>query len=39
MARKYFILNLIDQNGETMGMSGADHVRVLASLAGVGGPG
>jgi len=39
MARKYFILNLIDQDGETLGMSGADHVRVLASLAGIGGPG
>ena len=39
MARKYFILNLIDQDGETLGMTGADHVRVLASLAGVGGPG
>ena len=39
MARKYFILNLIDQDGETLEMSGADHVRVLASLAGIGGPG
>ena len=39
MARKYFILNLIDQDGETLGMTGSDHVRVLASLAGVGGPG
>jgi uncharacterized cofD-like protein len=39
MARKYFVLNLIDQEGETLGMSGVDHVRVLASIAGIGGPG
>ncbi|CAN5251497.1 hypothetical protein BH18ACT5_BH18ACT5_18400 [soil metagenome] len=39
VARKYFVLNLIDQDGETLGMSGADHVRALASIAGVGGPG
>jgi uncharacterized cofD-like protein len=39
MARKYFVLNLIDQEGETLGMSGTDHVRVLASIAGIGGPG
>jgi uncharacterized cofD-like protein len=38
-ARRVFILNLIDQDGETMGMSGADHLRILAALGGVGGPG
>jgi len=38
-ARKYFVLNLIDQDGETRGMSGDDHVRALAAIAGVGGPG
>ncbi|HJQ95603.1 MAG TPA: gluconeogenesis factor YvcK family protein [Acidimicrobiia bacterium] len=39
MARKFFILNLIDQDGETIGLNGADHVRALASVAGIGGPG
>lgn len=39
LARKYFVLNLIDQDGETLGMTGADHVRALASIAGIGGPG
>ena len=38
-ARKVFVLNLIDQDGETMGLSGADHLRVLAATGGIGGPG
>jgi uncharacterized cofD-like protein len=38
-ARKVFVLNLIDQDGETLGMSGADHLQALAAIAGVGGPG
>ena len=37
--QRVFVLNLIDQDGETMGMSGADHLRVLAAMGGVGGPG
>lgn len=38
-ARKYFVLNLIDQEGETLGLTGEEHVRALAAIAGVGGPG
>jgi uncharacterized cofD-like protein len=38
-ARKAFVLNLIDQDGETLGLTGADHIQTLASIAGVGGPG
>jgi uncharacterized cofD-like protein len=38
-AQRIFVLNLIDQLGETSGMSGADHLRELASLGGIGGPG
>jgi uncharacterized cofD-like protein len=38
-AQRFFILNLIDQDGETLGLTGSDHVRVLASLGGIGGPG
>jgi uncharacterized cofD-like protein len=38
-AQRIFVLNLIDQDGETLGMSGADHLRMLASLGGIGGPG
>ena len=39
MARKYFVLNLIDQDGETLGMSGADHLGALSKVAGIEGPG
>jgi uncharacterized cofD-like protein len=39
VARRVFVLNLIDQDGETMGLSGADHLRLLAAMGGVGGPG
>lgn len=38
-AQRLFVLNLIDQEGETLAMSGSDHLRVLASLGGIGGPG
>ena len=38
-AQRFFVLNLIDQKGETLGLSGSDHLRVLASLGGIGGPG
>ncbi|MGH8925894.1 MAG: gluconeogenesis factor YvcK family protein [Acidimicrobiia bacterium] len=38
-ARKVFVLNLIDQDGETMGLSGADHLRILAATGRIGGPG
>ncbi|MGQ0848380.1 MAG: gluconeogenesis factor YvcK family protein [Actinomycetota bacterium] len=38
-ARKVFVLNLIDQDGETLGLSGADHLKALAAMAGIGGPG
>lgn len=38
-AQRVFVLNLIDQDGETLELSGADHLRVLAALGGVGGPG
>jgi uncharacterized cofD-like protein len=38
-AQRFFVLNLIDQDGETLGLTGSDHLRVLASLGGIGGPG
>jgi uncharacterized cofD-like protein len=38
-AQRVFVLNLIDQDGETLGVSGAEHLRVLAAMGGVGGPG
>jgi uncharacterized cofD-like protein len=38
-ARKVFVLNLIEQDGETLGLSGAEHLRSLAAIAGIGGPG
>ena len=38
-ARKVFVLNLIEQDGETLGMSGADHMAALAKIAGIEGPG
>ena len=38
-ARKVFVLNILDQDGETIGLSGADHLRVLATTGGIGGPG
>lgn len=38
-ARRVFVLNLIGQDGETLGVSGADHLAALATLGGVKGPG
>lgn len=38
-AHRLFVLNLIDQAGETLGLSGSDHLRILASFGGIGGPG
>jgi uncharacterized cofD-like protein len=38
-AAKVFVLNLVTQDGETLGMSGADHLLALQTLAGVVGPG
>jgi len=38
-ARKVFVLNLIGQDGETLGMSGADHLAALSKIAGIEGPG
>jgi uncharacterized cofD-like protein len=38
-ARKVFVLNLIGQDGETLGMDGPSHLASLAKLAGVEGPG
>jgi uncharacterized cofD-like protein len=38
-AQRVFVLNLITQDGETLGMSGAEHVDALAKHVGVAGPG
>ncbi|HKY47338.1 MAG TPA: 2-phospho-L-lactate transferase CofD family protein, partial [Acidimicrobiia bacterium] len=38
-AKKVFVLNLIEQDGETLGMSGADHLAALSKIAGIEGPG
>lgn len=38
-AQRVFVLNLVTQKGETLGMSGADHLRALAAHVGIGGPG
>jgi uncharacterized cofD-like protein len=38
-AQRVFVLNLITQDGETMGMNGASHVDALAKHVGVAGPG
>lgn len=38
-AQRFFVLNLIDQEGETLGLTGADHLHALAAIGGVGGPG
>ena len=37
-AQKVFVLNLIEQDGETLGMSGADHLAALSKIAGIEGP-
>lgn len=38
-AQRVFVLNLVTQDGETLGMSGGDHVEALAKHVGVTGPG
>jgi uncharacterized cofD-like protein len=38
-ANRVFVLNLLDQDGETLNLTGADHMRVLAAMGGIGGPG
>jgi uncharacterized cofD-like protein len=37
--KKVFVLNLLGQDGETLGMNGNDHLTALADLAGIEGPG
>jgi len=37
-AQRLFVLNLVTQTGETLGMSGFDHVAALAEHVGVEGP-
>jgi len=38
-SKRVFVLNLIGQDGETLGMSGADHLAALSKIAGIEGPG
>jgi uncharacterized cofD-like protein len=38
-AQKIFVLNLVTQDGETLGMTGSDHLDALRSFTGVEGPG
>lgn len=38
-AQRVFVLNLVTQDGETLGMSGADHLEALENHVGVRGPG
>lgn len=38
-AQRVFVLNLVTQDGETLGMKGAEHVDALAKHVGVAGPG
>lgn len=38
-AQRVFVLNLVTQDGETLGMNGADHLDALAKHVGVAGPG
>lgn len=38
-AQKVFVLNMVTQKGETMDMSGAEHVAALAEHVGITGPG
>jgi uncharacterized cofD-like protein len=37
--KKVFVLNLLGQDGETLGMGGNDHLAALADLADIEGPG
>jgi uncharacterized cofD-like protein len=38
-AQRVFVLNLVTQRGETLGMNGAEHVAALAEHVGIQGPG
>jgi uncharacterized cofD-like protein len=38
-AQKVFVLNLVTQDGETLGMTGEDHLEALLVHAGIEGPG
>jgi uncharacterized cofD-like protein len=38
-AQRVFVLNLVTQTGETLGMTGLDHLKALAAHVGLGGPG
>ena len=38
-AQKVFVLNLVTQDGETLGMTGADHIEALETHVGITGPG
>ena len=38
-AKKVFVLNLIEQDGETLGVGGADHLAALSKMAAIEGPG
>ena len=38
-AQRVFVLNLVTQDGETLGMTGAQHIDALAEHVGVAGPG
>jgi uncharacterized cofD-like protein len=38
-AQRVFVLNLVTQEGESLGMSGLDHIEALATHVGLGGPG
>jgi uncharacterized cofD-like protein len=39
VAQRVFVMNLITQDGETLGMNGGDHLQALAKHVGVTGPG
>jgi hypothetical protein len=38
-AQRVFVMNLVTQDAETLGLNGADHVEALAKHVGVAGPG
>ncbi|MGH8952161.1 MAG: gluconeogenesis factor YvcK family protein [Acidimicrobiia bacterium] len=38
-AQRVFVMNLVTQDGETLGMNGAEHLQALAKHVGVTGPG
>ncbi len=38
-AQRVFVLNLVTQDGETLGLDGEDHLRALSRHAGIEGPG